>query len=154
MSPEVPIILLIISAPTYFLCRWIITKFDLAPINRRNSYVVLSTIILTPTLYVLLIFSIAFTSTFYLRSKFDKLKWENASDKRYKLSKNIIRSKMLNGKTKDEVIEVLGGKFYDKDMNSILYELGHTPGLFNIDPDYLEIIFDNGKVTDVKHIRG
>jgi len=56
----------------------------------------------------------------------------------------------LIGKTKDEVIELLGDDFYSYDENHIVYDLGFVPELLNIDPDVLDIYFENGKVVKVR----
>ena len=65
------------------------------------------------------------------------------------MSKNIINSEMLIGKTKEEVIELLGNKYSDHGENHIEYYLGFVPRMLNIDPDYLDIYFENGKVIKV-----
>ena len=61
-----------------------------------------------------------------------------------------VNSEMLIGKTKEEVIELLGDDFYSYDENSIEYDLGFVPMLFNIDPDVLVIYFEKGKVIKVE----
>ena len=52
--------------------------------------------------------------------------------------------------TKKEISELLGQDFYSYNENHIAFELGFVPGLFNIDPDVLDIYFENGKVIKVK----
>ena len=64
------------------------------------------------------------------------------------MSKNIIKSEILIGKTKEEVIELLGNGYQDYGENHIGYYLGFVPRMFNIDPDILDIYFENGKVVD------
>jgi len=44
---------------------------------------------------------------------------------------------------------LLENDFYTYNENHIAYELGFVPGLFNIDPDVLDIYFENGKVVRV-----
>ncbi|MGI9527242.1 MAG: hypothetical protein ACR2MS_09050 [Weeksellaceae bacterium] len=66
------------------------------------------------------------------------------------MSEDIIESKILIGKTKEEITELLGQDFYSYGENHIAYELGFVPGLFNIDPDVLDIYFENGKATKVE----
>ena len=65
------------------------------------------------------------------------------------MSNDIIKSEILIGKTKEEVIELLGDDFYTYNENHIAYDLGFVPGLFNIDPDVLDIYFEKGKVIKV-----
>ncbi len=66
------------------------------------------------------------------------------------MSKDIINSKMLIGKTKSEVIELLGNDFSTYDDNHIIYDLGFVPGLLTIDPDILDIYFNEDKVIRVE----
>lgn len=154
MSAEVSVILLIVAIPTYFLSKWIISKISVLVGKRKLAYELFLTIVLTPTFYILFISSVVLSSTFYLKTKFHRTKWGNSSKERYKMSNNIVRSNILIGKNKEEVVKLLGGEFYSKDINSISNELGHAPGIFNIDPDFLDILFKDGVVVDVKQIKG
>ena len=65
------------------------------------------------------------------------------------MSEDIIESKLLIGKTKQEIVELLGDDYYSYNENHIAYDLGFVPGLLNIDPDVLDIYFENGKVIKV-----
>lgn len=65
------------------------------------------------------------------------------------MSDNIIETELLIGKTKEEVIKLLGKNFYSYNENHIAFELGFVPRLFNIDPDVLDVFFKNGKVIKV-----
>jgi hypothetical protein len=65
------------------------------------------------------------------------------------MSNDIIKSNLLIGKTKKDVIELLGDDFYSYDENHIAYDLGFVPGLLNIDPDVRDIYFENGRVIKV-----
>ncbi len=56
---------------------------------------------------------------------------------------------MLIGKTKSDVIQILGSEYSISNENHLSYELGIKPGLFNIDPDYLDIKFENEVVLSV-----
>ena len=64
---------------------------------------------------------------------------------------DIIQSKMLLGKTKNEVRNILGDNSDNKDsFNVWTFGLGVRPELFNIDDSYLEIEFQNDKVVNVE----
>ena len=65
------------------------------------------------------------------------------------MSDDMIKSKMLIGKTEEEVLGLLGKDYLDYDENRITYYLGFAPGIAPIDPDILEIYFENGKVVEV-----
>ena len=150
MSPEVPIIILILSIPVYFLTRWILKKLKLGDKNNRKYLAIIPTIVLSPLLYFGIIFIWIFSISYYPKTDFNQKKWKENTEERYKMSNDIIKSEMLIGKTKEEVIGILGTDFYKYDENHIAYDLGFVPGLFNIDPDVLDIFFGNGKVIKVK----
>ena len=65
------------------------------------------------------------------------------------MSEDIIDSEMLIGKTKEEVINLLGKGYSLYDDNWIAYYLGFVPGWIGIDPDVLDIYFKHGKVVRV-----
>ena len=150
MSPEVPIIVLILAIPIYFLTKWILKKLKLGNEKNRKYLAFIPTAILSPLLYSGIISIWIFSISYYPKTDFNKHEWNENKEERYEMSKDIIKSKMLIGKTKKEVIEILGNDFYNNGDNHISYELGCVPGLFNIDPDFLDIYFESGKVIKVE----
>ena len=149
MSIEVPIIVLILAIPIYFLSKWILKKWNFGNEKNRKYLAIIPSVILSPIVYIGLIYLWIFSISYYPTNDFDKQTWESNPEERYKMSEDIIESKMLIGKTKQEIVELLGNDFYSYSENHIAYGLGFVPGLFNIDPDVLDIYFENGKVTKV-----
>jgi hypothetical protein len=154
MSPEVPIIILILAIPTYFICKWIMKRLKVGTEKNRKFTALIPTVILSPVIYVGLVMIWIFSVSCYPTNDFDKSEWNSNIEKRYKMSEDIIASKMLIGKTQEEVIQTLGANFSSNNENRITYELGFVPGLFNIDPDYMEIKLENGKVISVHQYEG
>jgi hypothetical protein len=154
MSPEVPIIILILAIPTYFICKWIMKRLKVGTEKNRKFTALIPTVILSPVIYVGLVMIWIFSVSYYPTNDFDKSEWNSNIEKRYKMSEDIIASKMLIGKTQEEVIQTLGANFSSNNENRITYELGFVPGLFNIDPDYMEIKLENGKVISVHQYEG
>ncbi len=150
MSPEVPIIILILAIPVYFFTKWILNKLKIGNEKNRKYLAIIPTVVLSPLLYVEIIMIWFFSVSYYPKTDFDKQEWNNNKEERYKMSKDIINSEMLIGKTKEEVIGLLGDDFYSYDENSIEYDLGFVTMLFNIDPDVLVIYFEKGKVIKVE----
>ena len=105
------------------------------------------------TLYVAIGLILIYSIFYYPKIPFNQQEWSKNTEERYKMSSDIIKSEMLIGKTKAEVIELLGEEdFYsgdDKDENHMIYYLGYVPGIASIDPDILEIFFEDGKVVEV-----
>jgi hypothetical protein len=154
MSPEVPVIILILAIPTYFFCRWVMNKLKVGNEKNRKFLALIPTVIISPIIYVGIVMIWIFSISYYPTNDFDQSKWTSNIEERYKMSEDIIESKMLIGKTRKEVIQILGTDFSSNTESRITYELGFVPGLFNIDPDYLEIRFDNGIVFSVNQYEG
>lgn len=85
----------------------------------------------------------------YPRHNFTKEAWSTNQEKRYEISQNIIDSDLLIGQTKSEIRQLLGDEGNTDSSDHWTYYLGFRPGFINIDPDVLEIKFENGKVTTV-----
>lgn len=149
MSLETPIIVFILAVLVYLLSKWILKKFRLGNDKNRNFLAILSAIIISPVLYIGVIIIWFFSISYYPNIDFNKHEWESNIEERYKMSKDIIQSELLIGKTKDEVVELLGNDYYKYDDNRIAYHLGFVPG-FSIDPDVLDIFFENGIVIKVE----
>ena len=154
MSPEVPIIVLILAIPTYFICKWLMTRLKVGNKKTRKFLAIIPTVILSPIIYVGLVMIWIFSISYYPTSDFDKDEWNSNVEERFIMSEDIIESEILIDKTREEVIEILGNNFITNNESKITYELGHVPGLFNIDPDYLDIKLENGKVISVKQYEG
>ena len=154
MSHEVSIIVLTLAIPTYFKIRWVMKRLKIGNINNRKYIAIIPTLILSPIIYFGLVLIWIFSISYYSTDGFNQNEWNTNIEERYKMSEDIIESEMLIGKTQDEVIQILGNNFSSNDENRISYELGNVPGLFNIDPDYLDIKLESGIVVSVKQYEG
>lgn len=154
MSPEVPIIVLILAIPTYFICKWVITKLNIGNDRNRKFLAIIPTVILSPIIYVGLVIIWVLCISYYQTAEFDQNEWNSNIEERYKMSEDIIESEILIGKTREEVIQILGNNFSANNESELIYELGFVPGLLNIDPDYLGIKLENGIVINVYQYEG
>lgn len=154
MSAEVPIIVLILAIPTYFICKWLMTRLKVGNKRNRKFLAMIPTVILSPLIYVGLVMIWISSISYYPTSEFDKNEWNSNVEERFKMSEDIIESEILIDKTREEVIQMLGNDFITNNESKITYELGYVPGLFNIDPDYLDIKLENGKVISVNQYEG
>ncbi len=149
MSIEVPIIILIIALSIYILSKWLLKKLNLGNAKSRWYLASIPAIILSPVLYVGIVLIWIFSISYYPKTDFNRQQWVENKEERYKMSDDIIKTDMLIGKTKKEVIDILGDDFSMYKKNHLIYNLGFVPGLSNIDPDVLDICFENGKVIRV-----
>ena len=150
MSPEVPIIVLILGIPLYFICVRILRKLKVGTENNRKYLALIPTLVLSPLVYVGIIMMWVLAASYYPDRNFDPNEWKSNPEERYEMSKDLIESKRLIGKTRIEVVQILGSETTSHGENHISYELGYVPGMINIDPDYLDIYFENGKVYKVE----
>lgn len=148
ISVEVYFIILILAIPTFFIWRWIFRKY-IDNKKKQNIATWTATIIATPIIYVGLVMLWIFSINYYPSKDFDKQKWLTDKEKRYELSEEIIESKILIGKTKAEVKQILGDEGNLENKNFWNYYLGYRPQLFGIAPDVLDIAFKDGKVIKV-----
>ena len=149
MSIEVPIIIILIALPIYFLIKLFFKKFKIGSENNRWLISFISTLIISPIIYFLAILIWVFSVSYYPNNDFDKEEWISNKEERFKMSEDLIESEKLIGKTKQEIVQLLGEDYYSYNENHIAYDLGFLPGFFNIDPDVLDIYFENGKVIKV-----
>jgi len=87
--------------------------------------------------------------------RFDENTWRNNITKRYTMTDDIIDSELLIGKSKDEVIELLGIPYMTNHNgnDNIVYRLGKSPSFSKPKEDNLIIIFENAVVVEVIHIK-
>ncbi len=143
---EVYIILLIIGVPMFFIWRRLFRKSIVAG-KKRKIVTWVATILSTPIIYTAIISLFFLIGIYYPGHDFDKEKWHSDKDERYEFSENIIKSKMLIGKTKTDIKKLLGDEGNKDNDDDWFYDLGFTPG--SIDPDSMEIEFKNGRVVSV-----
>lgn len=131
----------------YFLLRILFRRLRF--IKRKALWSAIAALILSPVVYVLVVMAVFSTEYYYEKQGFDPVVWQQKVEERFRMSEDIVESKMLIGKTREEVIEILGPGYSDYTPSHIGYYLGYKPALFNIDPDYLDIYFENGRVVRV-----
>mgnify|MGYP003623237673 FL=1 len=88
-------------------------------------------------------------ASYYPSHDFDQNKWKENKEIRYEYTDDIIDNKLLIGKTKREVIDMLGNEAHDISSDIWYYYVGYVPGIFGIDPDYLVVEFKDDKVVNV-----
>jgi hypothetical protein len=142
------IIVLILGIPIFFFWRWTFKKFIIKKLKRR-VITWLVTMVSAPVIYFLIIIIWIFAGSYYPDHDFNTSDWLTHKDKRYEYSKDLIKSKILIGKTKNEVRRQLGNDVNKVDNNIWYYDLGNEPGMFNPDQSVLEIDFKDNKVTNV-----
>ncbi|WP_299126393.1 hypothetical protein [uncultured Winogradskyella sp.] len=149
MSPEVPIIVIILAIPTFFILRWILKRF-IKNKKTRNWTSIFGTIIIAPILYIGLV--MAFFSYLFYEPQYDfeKERWFADKNARFEMRDDLVNSGILNGKSKSEVIELIGKSESNDSTEIWTYDLGMSGAGFGWQFNSLQLTFENGKVTDVK----
>lgn len=145
MGLDVLVINLILAFPTFFVCRFIFRK--ISDNGTRRLAIWIATIVLTPVVYISLIFMWVSYVSYYPERDFDKERWRADTETRYEMTDDLIENDKLIGKTKDEVKKLLGQEEVSPDGSRWIYYIGFSPSLFGIDPDVLEIEFKDDKVS-------
>lgn len=85
--------------------------------------------------------------------QFNQSTWNNFPTERYKMSKNVIESNMLIGKTKNDVITLLGDAETSnlQGKEHLIFNLGKPPSFFDSNEAKLVVIFENNLTTKVIH---
>ncbi len=149
ISIEVFFILLILGFPVYFVGRRLYKKA-----RNRKVFTWLTVIIATPIIYFFLAYLVFASAESYPHNNFDKRGWSENKEERYQYAEDIINSKILIGKTKKEVIGILGDENNPADSDEWYYDLGFRPEIGNIDPDSMVITYKDGKVIKVEQHQG
>ena len=151
MSPEVPIIILIIAVPTFLILRWILKRF-IQNKKTRNWTSIAGTIIIAPILYLVLVFSF-FSYLFYEpQYDFDREKWFSDKHSRFEMRDDIVESRILKGKSKSEIIELIGKPVSNDSTELWTYDLGMSGAGLGWQFNYLELTFENEQVSSVKKL--
>lgn len=139
---DVLLFIFIIAIILYLLLRKLFFR-------HKRLWPAMAALILSPLIYLILAKAFFSSEYYYEKQDFDPIVWQQNAEERFRMSEDIIESRILIGKTREEVIEILGTDFSDYNPTHIAYYLGYKPALINIDPDYLDIYFENGRVVRV-----
>ena len=141
------LIMLVLAVILFFLFRRAFRRF-----KRRDIWSAVCAVIVSPAIYTLIILAVLFYINSAPDRVFDRDWWLNNSNKRYEMAGDIINSGMLLGKTKQEVVSLLGSDYVDSgnnDVPSIGYDLGFSSEAMNLPDKMLNIEFDGNKVINV-----
>ena len=106
-------------------------------------------------LFFFVAFILSSSLIWFFEERFDKDIWRIERATRYKLVDDIIKNQLLIGKTKDEVVGLLGEPTskVNLEQESFIYRLGRPPSFFEPKEELLLIIFINQKVIEVTQLQ-
>lgn len=91
MSNEVPIILLIVAIPVYFLTKWILRKSKLGNEKSKKYLAIIPIVVITPLIYAGIITIWILSVSYYPKVDFNEQEWNKNKDEKYKMSNDIIK---------------------------------------------------------------
>jgi hypothetical protein len=148
-SPEVYVINLLIGVAVFFFFRWLLGKF-IVDEKRRKSAVWGATIVVTPLIYVGLILAMLASWSYVPQRSFSQEKWFSDKELRHEMKADLIKNKVLEGKTKEEAADMLGKPTWGDTTNVWQYDMGWSSAGFGWKFHTLKITFENGQVVKVE----
>tara|TARA_R100000306_G_C4324332_1_gene116848 strand:- start:239 stop:724 length:486 start_codon:yes stop_codon:yes gene_type:complete len=122
----------------------------------RNGirYSVITTLIATPILFYISIVSVLFFKLFVpeFQKDFDKTSWTELKELRFEMRDDLVESKILENKSKAEVIDLLGEPDRKDTTGTWTYDLGVSKAGFGWQFNDLKIHFDNDRVEETELI--
>lgn len=81
---------------------------------------------------------------------FEKEKWFADKNARFEMRDDLVNSEILNGKSKSEIIELIGKSESNDSTEIWTYDLGMSIAGFGWQFNSLKLTFKNGKVINVQ----
>ncbi len=105
-----------------------------------------------PTIFLLLFVGSMAAVQYESPKTFDSVEWKSENTGQ-KMVKDLVENKILVGKRKDEILDLLGEKYETENLNagkeSWVYFAGQSGSGFGIKFFYLKVIFKNDIVEEV-----
>ncbi len=143
------LIIAMMTVPIYIVYLGILGKEKIRSGKPTKYIVIIPSLLTSIAIYVGAIVFWFFLTSYYPKIEFDKINWRLNPESRYEMSTDIINSNILLGRSRKEIVELLGVNFVDNSECYLAYYLGSIPLPLNMEPDYLGIYFENGSVTKV-----
>lgn len=144
-------ILSLFGIPVYSLIHHLLKKRIENKTNRRLMLWLL-TILSTPVFFVSCIVFFFMVTSYYPKHAFTENRWATEKETRYEMEDDLINSKLLVGKTKAEVVQIVGLEGNELKSDSWRYFMGKKPG-FTFESSQIEVNYKDGKVETVGRMK-
>lgn len=145
--------ILLMIIPFFFIFQWILKKFLKNRKKAVNVFAALSTIVLTPLIYlgfsfIFFIYGYPFES----QKNFDQQAWCSKAETRFQMQDDIANNETLINKNKEQIIDLLGEPD-EKDVSaSWIYNMRRSTSRFPTIYS-LKLKFENEQVAKVEKIK-
>ena len=136
----------------FFLSRIVFNKKNFN--KKRNLYSIITTLIVSPVLFY---FALAFFLFFWLsipefQQDFDQTTWAEEKEHRYKMRDDLVARRILEKKSKEEVIALLGEPDGGDSADIWIYQMGASSAGLGWAFYHLNVSFENEKVENAEVI--
>ena len=109
----------------------------------------------TVILFFFAVFSLGALYSWVFEEQFDEKKWHARPSKRYKMVDDIVDDEIFIGKSKDEIIKVLGTPVdpISTEKDILNYKIGTPPSFKELKREELIIEFENSVATKAFRVR-
>ena len=125
LSIEVYFLLFFIAVPAYFFWRWFFRNRIPSP-KKRLRAIWISTLVVTPFIYVGLIAILILIITREPSKSFKQTDWATNKESRFAMGDDIVSSKILINKDTSQIRHILGEPTWkdslNKNIDSMVYE--------------------------------
>ena len=153
ISIEVYLITALFGLITYFILRRLLRN-KIADKKQRNVVVIIGTLLIAPTLYIIAAF-IFITIVLFppeFQKDFDQKTWDDLKELRFEMRDDLVDSRLLEDKKKSEVKKLLGEPDRGDSTDIWTYDLGVSGAGFGWQFNDLKVHFVNDKVNKTELI--
>lgn len=151
--------ILSVTLVVFLLIVFVLVFLFVNTIDKRKWLTFIISVIVTPFVYFYGFYPMVnIFSSYHHEKYFDSSSWKSSPSLRYEMSDDLVASKELIGRSKEDVKSLLGtyewlswnDSIHDKDPNYWNYGLGIEPGAMNDQKDNILIVFKNNRVAEVE----
>ena len=149
MLPVIILTFLCLIIPSYFVLRKFLKGY-FAEKKERNFTSIGIAVLTSPIVFIIILFIYLSWFLYEPERDFDRQRWFTDEGLRYEMKEDIVDNKMLEGKSKNQVIELIGRPDNKDSLNIWNYYLGSSSAGLGWQYNYLKLIFEKEKVKEVK----
>jgi hypothetical protein len=136
---------LLLATPVFLLLRWLFGKWRFAQKN-RVWWAFGSTLLVYPALLLCLVIGFFAVAGYTPQEDFNREKWLATEKGRFKMKDDLLESKVLGGKSKQEVQQLLGKTHDDYTRPIWHYQMGASSAGFGFRFYTLRVEFEGDTV--------
>lgn len=151
------LISLVILIPTYKIIKYLLIGLKIGNDITQGNIAILITLCLFPFILGGNWGARVMVMEYFQRHEFNQKIWLEKKEERHLMVNHMINSQMLIGKTKEEIVSILGKDYFmdcyysflDDSKECMNYEIGSVAKIFSTVPCVLMINFNEGKAIFV-----